>query len=435
MPAGRTEIVCRYVPPGFRAGALVSALSAAILAGAAMVHIRGPGGERPSASMIRRTSPRRILAAYAVLALGTAFFPILSGKLPVPTDCGRRLLPGDITPRDGNDELWDVPTQYVPWAHAVADAYRHGRLPFRFAANGCGNPLWANPQAQVLTPTTLLSLILPVPWALAASAAIRLWLAASGAFLFFRRRGISDSSSAAAGLAYGFSLAFTTWLHYPLTYPQAIFPWLAISLERLAAGETGGLFAAAAALTALLLGGYPEGEVFAALGALAIFAAAVWRRRRKASLRPRIARLAAAALLALGLTSVVWIPQLHAILGSERSVRVQRASAPIPRPSVSELVRPPIYWNVLRYWIVPEAKGNPRDGDKFGLYSFAGRASGYAGVLIVAYALAAFMWRRAPAAVRLARIGLVVATLYVLWFPPLRWRSTPFPASGSWRRV
>ena len=155
--------------------------------------------------MIGRQPTRKILAAYAILALGTAFFPIVSGELPVPTDCGRRLLPGDNTPRDGNDELWDVPTQYVPWAQAVADAYRHGRLPFRFAANGSGNPLWANPQAQVMTPTTLFSLLLPIPWALAASASIRLWLAASGAFFFFRRRGISNPAAAAAGLAYGFS--------------------------------------------------------------------------------------------------------------------------------------------------------------------------------------------------------------------------------------
>lgn len=370
--------------------------------------------------MTRRV-PILVLIAYAVLAAATAFFPVLLGQLPVPTDCALRLLPGETAPaHGGNDERWDVPTQYLPWTKAVSDAYRGGRFPLRFSANGCGNPLWANPQAQALTPTTWITWPLPEAWALAAAAALRLWLAAAGAFWFLRRRGISPAAAAAGGLAYGFSLAFTAWLHYPLTYPQALFPWLALALERLADGRAGGFAAATATIAALLLGGYPEGELFAAAAALAYFTAVVIR--RKAPMARRFSLLAASALLALGLTAVVWIPQVRAILASDRSTQIARASlAKAAAPDPSQILRLPIYSDLLRYWIVPEAKGNPRDGDKFGLYSFAGRVTGYPGILVLALGLAAFAWRRAPPAVVLSRIALVVLTLYILWYPPLRW--------------
>lgn len=365
---------------------------------------------------------RRVLLAYAALASVTAFFPVFSGKLPVPAECALLLLPERPAVHVANREIWDVPTQYLPWSRAVSDAYRHGRLPLRFAANGCGTPLWANPQAQVLTPTTFFSLVLPEAWAFAAAAALRLFLGAAGAFFFYRRRGLTVLSSAAAGLAFGFSLTFTTWMHYPLTYPQALLPWVLLALERVAGGAGGGFGALLTALVALFLGGYPEGEVFVCLFAAAFFVALVVRQRVPGRERlVRTGRTTAAALLALGLTSIIWLPQIHAIRASERSARVARASgAPPPPFRISDFARPPAYAEVLRFWIVPEAQGNPRDDDKFGPYSFAGRTSGYAGILVLTFGLAAFFWRRAPSAVAWARGGAVLLTLYVLWYPPLR---------------
>jgi hypothetical protein len=371
---------------------------------------------------------RRILAAYAALSAAVAFYPALFGELPIPTDCAQRLLPGSTPPAastGGNDERWDLPTQYIPWTKAVSDAYRRGRLPLRFAANGCGNPLWANPQAQVLTPTTWITWPLPEAWALAVAAALRLWFAAAGAFLWLRRRRLSDPAAAAGGLAYAFSLSFTTWLHYPLTYPQALLPWLLLALERVAEGERGGFVAATCAIVALLLGGFPEGEFLAAAAGACVFAAMLIRQERDRA--RRLGRLALATLLGLGLAAIVWLPQLHAILGSERSAHIARATAQPPPPLGTGILRPPLSLDLLRYWVVPEARGNPRDGDKVGLYSFAGRASGYAGILVLAFAVAAFAWRRAPAAVSLARVALVLLLLYLVGFPPLLWLRDAVP--------
>src|SRR5262249_50412353 len=218
-------------------------------------------------------NPRHILLAYAALALATAFFPALGGRLPVPAGNAEMLLPDARTPpnADRNDELSDVPMQFLPWSQAVADAYRGGRLPLRLAANGCGVPLWANPQAQAVTPTTLFALLFSLPWAYAASAATKLWLAAAGAFAFIRSRCLSSLAAFWGGLASGFAIHLTAWIHSPDTWPAALLPWTLLALDRLARGTAGGFLATVAAVFLLLLGGYPETELFVAVAGAAFF--------------------------------------------------------------------------------------------------------------------------------------------------------------------
>ena len=364
---------------------------------------------------------RRALLLFAALAILTAFYPAFFGELPVPAGVARALLPdGSLSP-ERNDELGDVPTEFLPWTSAVVDGYRSGRLPLRFPANGCGTPLWANPQAQALTPTTLFSVVFGSAWGFGAAAAVKLWLAAAGASLFARRRGLGKSASAFAGLAFGFALQMTTWIHFPHTWPLALLPFALLALERIARGERGGFAATAAVVALLLFGGYPEGEFFVALCGIAFLVALLASLPVSAGQRlRRLGLTVAAALLGLGVTAVYTLPVTLAVVRSERSVRVARWARTLhPTLSARDFVRPPIYWDVTRFWVVPEARGNPRDQDKFGPYSFAGRTSSYAGILVLAFALATFFWRGAPRAVRLARRGAVFTALYLLWYPPL----------------
>lgn len=380
----------------------------------------------PSTPPFTAASGRRILIVclvYAALAGLTAFYPAFFGELPVPAALPRFLLP-DGPDAASRHELDDVATEFLPWSRAVADAYKAGRLPLRLAANGCGSPLWANPQAQAVTPTTLFDLVMPESWASAASAALKLALGASGAFLLLRALGLSSAAAGWAGFAYGFSLHMTCWMHFPHTWPVSIFPWNLLAFLRVARGRPDALFPALASVFALLLGGYPEGEFYVAAATAVAFAAALLCAR--AGLRDSLARCAtaaAASLLALGLSAAYTLPAVQALAGSERAREADRgtlmAPAPAPALALRDFARPPTYWDVSRFWVVPEAQGNPRDGDKFGPYSFAGRASGYSGILIVALALATFLWRRAPAPVQAARAGLLLLALYVLWYPPL----------------
>jgi hypothetical protein len=364
---------------------------------------------------------RRAILLFAALAILTAFYPAFFGELPVPAGGARLIVPGGSPPEDRNDELGDVPTQFLPWTTAVADAYRAGRLPLRFAANGCGTPLWANPQAQAVTPTTLFSILFGSAWGFGAAAAFKLFLAAAGGYFFARARALSHAASAWTGLAFGFAVQMTAWMHFPHTWPIALLPFALLALERLASGRRGGFAATTAVVALLLCGGYPEGEFFVALCGCAWFAALLLSRRDPAGVRLRRAGLAAAAaLLGLGLTAAYTLPATLAIARGERSVQVARWVRTLePSFSARDFVRPPTYWDVTRFWVVPEAQGNPRDEDKFGPYSFAGRASGYAGVLVLAFALATFFWRKAPRTVRLARAGVVLSALYLLWYPPL----------------
>jgi Bacterial membrane protein YfhO len=356
-----------------------------------------------------------------VLALVVSFYPAFFGQLPVPATGALTLIPGGPAPTETN-ELSDVPTQFLPWSRAVADAYRDGRMPFRFAANGCGTALWANPQAQAVTPTTLLDVLMPESWASAAAGAVKLFLAAWGTFVLFRAHGVSAAGSTLGGLAFGFSLFFTTWLHFPHSYAHAFLPWTLWAFRRVARGEAGAFRAALAVTALLLLAGYPEGEVYVALTAAVFFLVVLAGRSIPAREAAKRAGLAVgAAALALGLTAVSVLPEAFQLSGSERS----RMASLTPRAegrtlALRDFAKPPVYWDVMRFWLVPEVQGNPRDGDKFGPYSFAGRASGYAGILVLALAVATFLSGAGGRDVRWCRFAAVATALYVLWYPPLR---------------
>lgn len=368
-------------------------------------------------------TPRRILLVYAALALATAFYPAFFFERPAPLQSSTLYLPDPRVPPERNDELSDVVTQFVPWSRAVADAYRRGQMPLRFASNGCGTPLWANPQAQAVTPTTIFFLLLPAAWASAAAAAVKLFAAAAGTFFFCRARGLSIPGSLWAGLAYGFTIHATTWIHFPHTWPVALFPWVLLALERSARGKPRGFAATFAVVLLLLAGGYPETEFLVALCGSAYFAALLISEHvpGREKLR-RLGLTAGASLLALGVTAVYTLPATLAIVRGQRSIQVARHAQTVTSPfSPRYLFRPPTYWEITRFWVVPEAQGNPRDQDKFGPYSFAGRSSGYAGILVLAFALSTFFWRRPPRFVAAARWAALLVALYVLWYPPLVW--------------
>ncbi len=370
----------------------------------------------------RNLSDRRCLLLIAALAALCAFYPALFGERPAPLQSSVLLVPDPREPHNRNGELSDVVTQFVPWSRAVAAAYRRGTLPAWFPANGCGAPLWANPQAQAVTPTTVFFLFLPIAWASAAGAAVKLLAGAAGTFLFARRRGLGREASLWAAISYGFALHAATWMHFPHTWPVAMLPFTLSALDRTARGEAGGFRATWISVLLLLLGGYPETELLAAVFGAAYFAAVATSQRvaPRERLR-RLGRAAGASLLALGLTAAYTLPAAQALARSERSARVSRTQAPPAPLRVGDVVRPPEYWEIARFWVVPEAQGNPRDGDMFGPYSFAGRTSGYAGILVLAFALATFGWRRAPRLVAGARVGALLTAAYVLWYPPLVW--------------
>jgi hypothetical protein len=365
---------------------------------------------------------KRILPGYAAAALLAAFFPILHGRLPVPSEAALPFVPG-ANRTAVNPQLSDVPTQFFPLSAAVADAYRHGRLPVRYEANGCGMPLWANPQAQVVVPTTVLFLVFSLPWAAALACAVQLFVAASGAYLLLSRRArVSELAAAWGGTAFGFSLYFGFWMNFPQIYPAALLPWAVLALDRVACGEGNAFGPAVLVIALLLLGDHPENEFYVALATVAVFALRLAGEpvaaREKAA---RAGQAAAAAFLAVGLTAAYTVPIAIAISRSERSAQAAVALAG-QRPSlgVGDFFKPPVWWKSARFFVVPEAQGNPRDGDAFGAGYMASRAGGYAGILTLGFALGTLMWPRAPRGVRWGRIALVLFPPYLFVYRPLQ---------------
>jgi hypothetical protein len=365
---------------------------------------------------------KRILVGYAAAALIAAFFPVFHGRFPVPSEAALPFLAG-ANRTAVNPQLSDVPTQFFPLSAAVADAYRHGRLPMRYGANGCGMPLWANPLAQVVTPTTLLFLVFSLPWAAALACAVQLFIAATGAYLLLSRRArVSELAAAWGGTAFGFSLYFGFWMDFPQIYPAALLPWAILAMDRMACGAAGAFGAAVVVIALLLLGGHPENELYVALATVAVFALRLAGEPVAArEMAVRAGKAAAAAFLAVGLTAAYTVPAAIGIFRSERSAQAVTALAG-RRPSldVGDFFKPPVWWKSARFFIVPEAQGNPRDGDAFGAGYMASRAGGYAGILTLGFAAGTLLWPRAPRGVRWGRIALVLFPPYLFVYRPLQ---------------
>jgi Bacterial membrane protein YfhO len=365
---------------------------------------------------------KHILAGYAAAALLAAFFPVLHGRLPIPSEAALPWLPG-ANATAVNPQLSDGPTQILPWSRSVAESYRRGRLPLRDQSSGCGMALWANPQAQAAAPTSVLLLLFPLPWATAAAAALKLFLAATGTYLLlWHRAAVSRLAAAWGGTAFGFSLYLGFWMDFPETYPVALLPWALLAMDRLACAEGGAFGPAVLVIALLLLGGHPENELYVALATVAVFALRLAGEpvaaREKAL---RAGKAAAAALLAVGLTAAYTVPVAIAISRSERSAQAAAALAG-RRPSldVGDFFKPPVWWKSARFFLVPEAQGNPRDGDAFGAGYMASRAGGYAGILTLGFAVGSLLWPRAPRGVRWGRIALVLFPPYLFVYRPLQ---------------
>ncbi len=105
--------------------------------------------------------------------------------------------------------------QFQPWWHAVAEAYRAGRLPLWNPYAGFGAPLAANPQAAAFSPFVLLAVVFGTAYGLGISLLLHSLLAGAGAYLALRRFGAEPESAALAGVILPLCGALA---------PRAVFP-------------------------------------------------------------------------------------------------------------------------------------------------------------------------------------------------------------------
>ncbi len=256
-------------------------------------------------------------------ALPVAFlFPAYSGsRTVVPVDHVMLLPPWSAT-RSAvrhNPNLNDIATQIVPWAKAVRQSWKEGSLPWRNRWNGAGTSLAANPQTGAFSPFLFLTFPFPLWAGVAVAAAAKMLLAFCGTRLWLTELGMSRPSAMVGALAFGLSFSVAPWLLFPLSSVLVLWPWALFAIERLrddaGRGRAGALLVAV--LTAWALAGHPETAALGAMfGALWLGARAIsgdlpdWRRL--------FARVALAAVVAVGLTAFLLAPQALAIAASNR---------------------------------------------------------------------------------------------------------------------
>ncbi|HEX6101099.1 MAG TPA: hypothetical protein VF432_32585 [Thermoanaerobaculia bacterium] len=186
--------------------------------------------------------PKRVAALFFVLVFGFLWRPLTQDVVIVPADVLKLVEPWStirapnrppVTKYEvSNLNLHDVPMQIVPWMHQVREAWKRGEVPLWNAAAGCGYPLMANGQSTPFSPFVLLTLPLPLGYAITAQCALKLLLALVLTYLFCRRRW-SLPASAIAAVAYGFSTWMLTWLQFPIATAAALLPGVILAIELL----------------------------------------------------------------------------------------------------------------------------------------------------------------------------------------------------------
>jgi hypothetical protein len=357
-----------------------------------------------------------LLAALAVLLRAGLF----TGRGLLPTDGvlrfypWRELWPGN---RGSNYALSDQFLNFVPLARLLHAGARRGRLTLWNPYLSCGLPLLASIQAAALYPVNLLLLPFDQFSTAGLAALLKLFVAGFFTLLFLRRLGAGWLAALASALTFALSGFMICWLGHPHANAACLLPALLYCAERGVAERRPRAFAGLAVVYAcVLLGGHPPTAVHETL---LLAAYALWRTR---GARGR-GRLLVAGAAALALGALIAAPQLLPYLSYSRESATVESSARLARWSTR------LSPGTLPDLLIPKLTGDPVDGYEylgaplgvtpanFASFDYSER-TGYVGVVALALALAAALFRRdGPARFFAAAAAVSLAWAYGL--PPL----------------
>jgi hypothetical protein len=331
------------------------------------------------------------------MALGLALPVVLlapwlfGGELLAPTGTLDRVLPGLHASRGHLTHLLlsDTTYQFIPWELEVRHALRERRLPLWSDRLDGGSSPWSNPQAAALSPIAMLTRLAPIQHFLLLALALKVLVAAEGAWLLARRLGCSRVAALLAAASFSLGGGVMSWALFPHSAAAAWVPWLTLGAIVCCRRPAPRAIATTALIgAALLLAGHPEtalaGGLFAAVCGLGL-------RRRRIGLRRGLAAAGLAALLGFGLAAPQVVPFLRAVPGSQRTRDM--LALPVPAQDV-HLLRPaswflPAFAAYLRAPVSPRAYGEPYGARFEGPFDWADALSGYAGLAALAGAVVA----------------------------------------------
>lgn len=237
----------------------------------------------------------------------------------------------------------DIATMVYPQIESLVRSFAEGSLPSWDPYAGFGQPLLANPGAQVLYPWTWLNLLVSPETYYTLYVLGHLFLSGVGLFLLCRRLGLSPGGSlTAAALWVGsgplLSLA-NLWQHFA---GAAWIPWVLLAIDHALGSPS--------VARSLVLGAVAAGQILAGsvdvLAMTALLAAGFSLRYVRPAAAPGVLRrLGAAALaiaFALGLTAAQWLPAMDVLGASSRgSLSAEiRTYWSVPPPSLLQTVLP-----------------------------------------------------------------------------------------------
>jgi hypothetical protein len=172
-----------------------------------------------------------------------------------------------------NAQMNDIVLQIIPWAHQSREALKSFTAPLWNSMTGCGYPLMANGQSAPFSIVRILTLPLPLAYAVTAEAAMKVLVGLTFTYLLARRRGYEELPSVIGAVCFGFCAFVHVWLHFPLGTAAAFIPAAVYSIDLLAEQVTYRRFLFTAILwTVMLYNGHPETVSHAAfLSAIYLF--------------------------------------------------------------------------------------------------------------------------------------------------------------------
>jgi hypothetical protein len=332
---------------------------------------------------LRRSVPLGYALAFWLLPVAFAYPGFFADQTILPVDHVALISPwSTLAPaKVHNPNLNDVATHLAPWAKAVRMAWKEGSPPWRQRWNGSGMALAANGQSAAFSPLTFLMFALPLARAFTLAAAVKLFLALFGMWLWLSELGVSRTGAFFGAVCFGLSCSMTPWILFPHTSVICLWPWALFAIELVREGLAFGR--AFWALTVIFLfwalGGHPESAVLGGIFAvLCLLARALWLDLPRPGRVLR--RVALAAALALGLSASLLVPQALAI---SRSSRVPAARAFASKLPARLLPHGPFWPDGFVTAVFPRALGDAVGSPMIagGAGSFPEMALGYFGIL------------------------------------------------------
>jgi hypothetical protein len=352
-------------------------------------------------------------AALGHVALTTAFFavPLLSGALQVPTDLAYEWLPfADLVPQSDTPRNFfqaDTLLEQLPFHALVRQRLLAGEAPLWSHELGTGQALLGNGQSAPFAPLHLLALPLPTLRGLTVAGAWQILLGLLTVHALLLRLGAGRWGAALGAVGAGLSTYAVVWIYDTPGMAAAWVPGLLLGLLLVRSGEPRGWIGLVVCALGLALSGHPETMAHAGLATAGLTVVLLVARRP--GRRRFLARLAAAAGLTAALAAPALLPLLQTIPESVRGKALER--------SPENFQPPPFAARYLLPLVEPLAMGSPPDGNYSLKWSFNEICTGYAGLLVLALALAGALVLRGRLLLLLA--AGTAALLVALRLPPL----------------